>query len=425
VTNEIRITRSRAEWYRPFLPRCDRLSSHARTWIARGSCLLACAACRDAPVHAPIAAAKSSVSAAVGDIERADAFELVASSEGAALIWAPSDCAAGVRVQRFDPEGRALADARDLQACGATSGSTNDDAARVIELAAAAGGGQLGVAWLQKRGSETRAFGTHGDDAAQAFSPPLQLGAAEAEESGPGGRSRLWLVAADSGEMRVAWHAPRGPCSAEAGSCAQLISQPLTAGREAANRRTDTREIPVPCARLMVGSIWTAGVWYDAFCALEGSPKIAMTQVYSIRPEIFYAEVVPALPACEPLGVAPSRTGAVVFGQCDDGLAGMLLSPEGQGRRQTLHALTRTVRCEGGRPVLEMQSREGQRETFALSAPRDRLELWLPPRSGLAGQRAVFTGRRLLVAAADNRHLRMHSLYCVGESLVSDPPAVL
>jgi hypothetical protein len=423
VTNRIRITRARAERYRPFRRHGGGVGPGGRAFFALGLCLITCTACHDAPARGRQVVSATSGSAAIGDIEGADAFELVASSEGAVLIWAPRDCAAGVRAQLFDPDGRALAPPHDLQACRSAAGK--DGGARVVELAAAAAGGQLGVAWLEQDGSETRAFRSHGDDGARAFAPPLPLGAADVVGANAVGRGRLWLVAADSGEMRVAWRAPPGRCSAEAGSCAQLISQPLAAGREAAGRHTDTREIPAPCPRLMVGAVWTAGVWYDAFCAFGGSPEIATTQVYSIRPEIFYAEVVPALPGCEPLGLAPSQTGAVVFGQCADGLASLLLSPDGQGRRQALRGLDRRIRCEGGRPVLELRDHEAQIENFALSAPRARLELWLPPQPGVAGQRAVFTGRRLLIAAAQDRHLRMHSLYCVGETLVSDPPAML
>jgi hypothetical protein len=344
------------------------------------------------------------------------AFELVATSEGAVLFWAaPAACERGLSLQRLDAEGRAQGAAASIgSACASRSGT-------VSEVSAAAGGGQLGVAWIVEAAGQARVFATHGADAATAFAAPLQLGAAEVAARTE--RARLWLVAAESGQQRVAWHAPRAACTGEPGSCAQLVSEANPPAHDAAGRRGDVREIPQPCARLLVGSVWTQGVWYDAFCALDATGQHATTQVYAIRPEIFYAEASPALLDCEPLGMSPSRAGAVTWGRCADGLRAQAFAPD--GRKQLVYAAQQTARCQGGRPVLAVRGQSGQLDALVLDAPRDRLELWLPPELAKPGSRAVFTGRRLLVAWPEGDHLVVASLRCQGQALVSEPPAML
>jgi hypothetical protein len=354
-------------------------------------------------------------------LAHASAFELVATSEGAVLVWAPpAACRSGLQVRRLAADGSMQEPGVVLDAaCG---GDADLD---VVELTAAAGGGRLGVAFVvaDKAQQQARVLGTQAADSARAFAPVLQLGAAEPR--GLPQRGRVELVAAESGQMRVAWQGPRAACVGESGSCAQLVSEPYPPALDAAGRRTDTREIPQPCPRMLVGSVWTQGVWYDAFCALgargesqSDSVALRITHVYAIRPEIFYAEAEPTLRDCEPLGLAPSRNGAVAWGRCSDGLRAQLLAPE--GHRQTVSAATRSVECADGRPVLRLRGASGEDAAFPLSAPRDRLELWLPPELANEASRAVFTGRHLLVASPQAGGLVVHSHHCDTQGLVSE-----
>jgi hypothetical protein len=369
------------------------------------------------------APASAKVTAPGGSLGQVAAFELVATSEGALLIWVPpAVCERGLRVQRLDADGNVQpgSPTATIPACATAR------AGAVTELSAAAGGGRLGVAWILEAAGQAQVLGTHGGDAAEAFAPVLPLGAAEAGPRAPQTqRGRLWMVASESGQLRVAWHAPRVACAGEAGTCAQLVSEAHPPAVEAAGRRTDVREIPHPCPRLLVGSVWTQGVWYDAFCALgvtTATDQQSTTHVYAIRPEIFYAEADPVLRDCEPLGLSPSRTGAVAWGRCRDGLRAHTLAPE--GRRQ-LDGATRSASCEAGRPVLRVRGQSGQGDSLVLDAPRERLELWLPPELASEGGRAVFTGRRLLVAWARGDHLVVQSLRCQGRALVSEPAPML
>jgi hypothetical protein len=349
-------------------------------------------------------------------LARAAVFELVATSEGAVLVWAPPRvCERGLQVQRLATDG-SLQNATSIAVCPAGAAVESS----VFELSAAAGGGRLGVAFIMQQAGQARVLATHGSDAADTFAPVVPLGAAEPASSIE--RSRLWLSASESGQLRVAWQAPRAACVGSHGTCAPVIAEPLPPAVDAASRRTDTREIPWPCERLLVGSTWTLGVWYDAFCALDRTGQEPTTQVYAIRPEIFYAEAVAALTDCGALGVSPSRAGAAVWGSCADGLRVHLIAPE--GRRQVIHDVKRALTCEGGRPVLRIQGRSAQ-EAMPLDGPRDRLELWLPPELAPQGSRVTFTGRRLLVAATQGGRLFVKSHRCEGQRLVSDTSPML
>jgi hypothetical protein len=344
------------------------------------------------------------------------AFELVATSEGALLAWSAGSCRAGVQVQRFDASGTPQLTAASIPACDPSRPDADDP---VSELSAVASGGKLALAWITE-GAAPAVLGTYATDHAADFAPTLQLGAAEPGVSAE--RGRLLLSASETGQERVAWRAPRGPCASEARGCAMLVTQPHPPAGEVAARRTDTREIPFPCPRLLIGSTWSQGVWYDAFCALDAEAGRATTQVYAIRPEIFYAEVVPVLSDCAPLGAAPSQSGIVVFGQCGSTLRAHILR---EGRRQAIAVSDRQLRCEAGRPVLELHADRGDTEMFRLDAPRDRLELWLPPNIAPAGSRAAFTGRRLLIATLAANRLTLRSQHCEGQTLVSDSPTML
>jgi hypothetical protein len=202
-----------------------------------------------------------------------------------------------------------------------------------------------------------------------------------------------------------------------------VVSQAHPPGSEAAQRGGgDTREVPFPCQHLMVGSTWNRGIWYDAFCALDGAEGRATTEVYSIRPEIFYAEAVPVLTGCEPLGLAPAQTGAVVFGRCGEELRAYVLS---ETQKRALVVRERRLQCDAGRPVLTLNGDHGERETLRLDAPRDRLELWMPPEVAPIGSRVAFTGRRILIATLQANRLMLRTQHCEAQSLVSDPPTML
>lgn len=340
---------------------------------------------------------------------------MVATSDGALLLWSVGPCRDGLQLQRFDANGVPRGSTQSLPACAATQPD-----ARVSELVAVAGGGKLGVAWISDGAGGSTALGSYGRDSGAELAQPLPLGAAETS-SVP--HSRLWLSGAESGQLRLAYRAPTAACAAEPSGCALLVSQAHPPGSEAAQRGGgDAREIPFPCEHLMVGSTWNRGVWYDAFCALDGAGGLATTEVYAIRPEIFYAEAIPVLSGCAPLGLAPSQTGAVVFGRCGGELRAHVLS---ETQKRALIVRERRLECDAGRPVLTLIGDRDERETFRLDAPRDRLELWMPPEASPSESRVAFTGRRILIATVQANRLMLRTQHCEAQSLVSDPPTML
>ena len=345
----------------------------------------------------------------------ASLFELVATSEGALLLWAAGKCGQGLSLQRFDADGIPLGVTENVPACGSL-----DAGAEVSQVAAVAVGGKLGLAWIVRSGSDAQALGSYGEDTASSLAPALPLGAAEPARVAA--RAQLLLSGAETGQMRVAFWAPSARCTGQPGRCAQVISAPLPPAREAAARRSDAREVPHPCPRLLVGSAWSHGIWYDAFCALDAEDGRATTEVYAVRPEIFYAEALPTLQGCTPLGVAPSERGVLVLGACSDGLYAHALS---EAHKTVLARAERSVRCEAGRPILELRAHNGVVESYKLSGPRDRIELWLPATLAADAGRAAFTGRSLLVAAVQNQHLVLSRQHCEGETLVSDTRTML
>jgi hypothetical protein len=52
---------------------------------------------------------RNAVARAAPHLSHAMAFELVATSGGAVLIWAPGPCSEGIRVQRYAPDGEPVA----------------------------------------------------------------------------------------------------------------------------------------------------------------------------------------------------------------------------------------------------------------------------------------------------------------------------
>lgn len=386
-------------------------------WLALLGVLQACDECADTPPKTAIDAPPSRErhAAPTPQLTSSAAFELVASTEGAVLSWAAGPCSEGVHVQRFATDGEPVAEPVRLDGCGPLP-----SAAQIVQLSAVADGGKLGLAWIAQTESEAQVLGSFGADSGASFAPTLLLGAA-ATSASPG-RSGLSMAGAESGQMRVSWRATDDRCSTGEERCARVFTTSHPPAQEVAARGSDVREVPVPCPDLLVGSLWRQGIWYEAFCALDGPQAEPVTEVYAIRPEIFYAEAFPVLAGCSPLGVAPAPRGVLVLGMCADGLRVHAL---GESHRDVIRNPVRDVRCESGRPTFMIRNGQGQSIVYKLDAPTDRLELWLSGRLATSESRVAFTGRTLLVATVQDMKLNVQAWKCQGERLVSDSPAML
>lgn len=379
--------------------------------------LHACDDCHDAKLQTERMASpeRRAVAQVSPHLSNAMAFELVASSGGAVLLWAPGACGQGILAQRYAPDGEALGTPTRLDGCG----PIKSEDAEVMQLSAVADGGKLGLAWIVRDANEAHVLGSFGADNASAFAPTLLLGAAENGVFPR--RSRLSMAAAESGQMRVSWRAPKAACSNDPGECARVLTSAHPPAENVAERGTDTREVPEPCPELLVGALWSRGVWYESFCAIQAGAA-PITEVYAIRPEIFYAEAFPVLAGCTPLGVAPAPRGVLLQGMCADGLR---IHALGETSRDVVADAVRDVRCDSGRPSLEIHNGQGQSLVYKLDAPTDRLELWLTDKLATSESRAAFTGRKLLIATVEDTQIKMQVWKCQGESLVPDISTML
>jgi hypothetical protein len=299
-------------------------------------------------------------------------------------------------------------------------GPGQSERAQIEQLSAVAQGGKLGLAWIVRDHDQAHVLGSFGADTASAFAPTLLLGAAAAVAAP--GRSRLSMAGEESGQMRVSWRAPDARCSSGPESCARVLTSSHPPAEEVAARGSDVREVPLPCPGLVVGALFQRGVWYESFCAMEGPRTEPVTEVYAIRPEIFYAEAFPVLAGCTPLGLARASRGVLVLGMCSDGLRVHAL---GDSHRDVIANAVREVRCESGRPTFTIHNGQGKSIAYRLDAPTDRIELWLSEKLSTPESRVAFTGRKLLIATAQDTRLKVEAWKCQGESLVSDSPVML
>lgn len=416
-------------------------SSRVRLWRRGVTCALwwACAGCGSrggedaastargvtAPVAPPSLASPPDATPAsppaTFSLDAHDAFELVGTSDGALLVWAPpGSCTRGLSLQRFDAGGvrQGATSNGPTLACGAEPAgpSTGATTARITEVAAAAGGGRLGVAWIAERGASAEVLATHADDGAERFAPAVELAASVT--AGSASRARVQLTASETGQFRVGFREADAACSARAGRCAHYLTRPLPGPRPADGRGVEAREIPRPCERMVGGGVWVGGTWYDAVCARDPG---AATHVFAIRPEISYAEAVRTLEDCEPLGISPGENFAVAWGRCDDGIAARVLSPQ-PARDKLVRQVARTLACRDGRPLARVTGADGSRFEVAFGPPRARVEGYLPDEFGSAA-RAVWTGEALVVARpSQGGDLRVEAWRCAGGALVRASP---
>jgi hypothetical protein len=111
----------------------------------------------------------------------------------------------------------------------------------------------------------------------------------------------------------------------------------------------------------------------------------------------------------------------VLWGHCDGALRAHLVA-HGVADR-VLDRVTRRVICVQGRPQLRAEG-EGGAFTFTLDEPVSLLQGWLPDAMAPSSARAVFTGRRLIVATVRDG-LSLQSYVCRGDELVSEPAPLL
>ena len=314
------------------------------------------------------------------------AFDVASTTDGAVLaLGRPRDEGGGVQVMTLDRRGVA----RESTALAGK--------ARAREIAAAAHGGRIGVAWVDDSEDGPRVFAALGDLASLVFGPQEALGAT-AEDAHA--RGRLAVTAAD-GRVHVLHRGAEGPCVSGASDvCALFAVHAL--GRE---RRRVPLAVPAPCAPAVVGFASAPNHWHYALCADDGAPA---TTLYTLQFEPEYAHADQLLRGCLPEGLTPVPGGVVLTARCADGRRSVRVTDAGRSIEDL--GVPDQVACHDGRPAVRMD----RGALLALEGPVPSLAPLLPDALAPSGTRATWSGRALYLAIPDGERVRLRVLSCKG-----------
>jgi len=354
----------------------------------------AASASAPAPVPAPFASRSVSGEAA---------FDLVATDDGALLVWGEGDA---LRASVLDARGT------ERDAPIAIEPSRSRSKRHVVEVSAASAGSRVGVAWVESAGGEASTWGALGDASTRSFTPPAELG--EVTLTDERQRGNVALTASDRAEFLALRRGVDEPCAEDPSlTCATLgFRELLSTGPE---RRGLPMAVPAACPTLIAGFAVIGDRWHYAVCSRKKGPP--MTTQFNVQRSPFYAEAKDLAPGCSPLGMSVIAGEAVTAFDCSDGRraqkSGGLAHPT--GRVDLAHA---SLQCERGRPVLRAPD---EQLVVELGAPKSGLAPLLPLRIAAAGARAVWTGSTLLVATWVKQKVELRRWECRGSELARSP----
>jgi hypothetical protein len=328
------------------------------------------------------------------------------------LVWAePPVLGGAIRALELNPRGQPSGPDRPVgaPATGDADGAAGAaEAARVLELSVAHGGGRTAVAWLARASDGAqRVWATRGQGST--FGPAVDLGPTEV--ASPARRGALAVAASESGALDVMFQSTRRPCrDGDASQACMGIDHWQPSGR----REGVSLVVPDPCPAPIVGYLVRHGRWYFGVCAGEGDDSY--TTLYAIEHEPQYAHVERLHAGCAPLGLAPAADGALLVVRCGDELRATHVAQAGRAVTD-LGRLERAVRCGPEGMELHLRGQHGQGVVLPLTGPLSRIETWLAEDLAPAGARAVWTGQALLVAAPAEEGVRVRGHRCGQEAL--------
>jgi hypothetical protein len=328
------------------------------------------------------------------------------------LVWAePPVLGGAIRALELNPRGQPSGPDRPVgaPATGDADGAAGAaEAARVLELSVAHGGGRTAVAWLARASDGAqRVWATRGQGST--FGPAVDLGPTEV--ASPARRGALAVAASESGALDVMFQSTRRPCrDGDASQACMGIDHWQPSGR----REGVSLVVPDPCPAPIVGYLVRHGRWYFGVCAGEGDDSY--TTLYAIEHEPQYAHVERLHAGCAPLGLAPAADGALLVVRCGDELRATHVAQAGRAVTD-LGRLERAVRCGPEGMELHLRGQHGQGVVLPLTGPLSRIETWLAEDLAPAGARAVWTGQALLVAAPAEEGVRVCGHRCGQEAL--------
>ena len=337
------------------------------------------------------------------------AFDLVVADGGAVLVWAmPYDRGGGVHLVPLTALGDLRGEQHSIVQAGTpgAGAAVSDQPLEAVEVAAASGGGRLGVAWAVREQTGVRGFATHGPATGETFGPPEALGPMDPGTLGR--RGLLAMAASPDGTVALLHRGPRRACADHRGEQCTGLSV-VRLGQASDARRGVGLSIPRPCGQAVLGHLFVGGSWYYGVCAeAEAGPT---NTIYAIQFEPEYAQAVPLLPGCTVEGMAPGLEGVVLVGDCGGQIEAVRVTRAAR-QQAALHNAQKEIRCANGLPALRLFSAGGAEISLPLSAPAAGLAPLLPSRIAPAGSRAVWTGEALLVAVPRAREVAMHRYQC-------------
>ena len=377
-------------------------------------------ACGDPPPpEAPVAPPPPPLPiAAPRAVSTSAAFDLVATADGAVLVWGvPPRVGGGVRALALSATGAAQGHEVDVARRGMAAGGAIEEApAQVTEISAIASGRRVGVVWMVERGDERRVQATFSSAGAESFAPVRDLEQAPPATEGRS-RGRVTVAVQDDGAIVASYRIPDAACRASEGHCARF-GRSRVDGDEDAARGDEPLEVRSPCDPLLVGALSQGGTHHFGVCHDDGGPR---TTVYAINPAISYAGATDLLASCTPFAMSPVPGGVAVSARCADGIG--VARVDGHGRSgPVVRPATLTPRCEGEQPVLEATG-DGVTLSVPLRERATHIEGLLPERIAPASSRAVWTGESVLVAVPLGNEVGLRRYDCeLGELVRSDVP---
>lgn len=314
-------------------------------------------------------------------------FDLVATFDGAKLVWAARGDGFKLLEQPIAKDGRVKGAAAEL-AGGSPRG-------RVTDLVAAQLDRGVAVAWVEQLGNEARASAFVSDGPA-----------AQVTDLGPAWPTRTVhrgnLALAGAREYALVFvRGAEEPCSEGQSQCFGFGLYRLEAGG-VANARGLPLSVPVPCSDVSTLLAIVEGRWHYAVCTLAGAAPV--TTLFNIQFAPEYAAAEQLLEGCRPLGLVEHDREVWLSADC----GGKRRIAQGSGTRRTSYDISKLAfDCSSGEPLLKSGDFH-----LRLGASRARIEAllgapWVPARA-----RAVWTGGALVVATEQGGNVRLTRYAC-------------
>lgn len=256
----------------------------------------------------------------------------------------------------------------------------------VRDVAAAAVGQRLGVAYVEGKGATGEARALIASTRGTGVTADYALGATSLPPRPSGG---LVTLRAEDGELLAFRSGKREACADDpALQCTHFEVQAL--GDERPEPRRTPLLVPMTCAHGLAAFSATEGQWLYGVCSeKKGRPE---TTLFRIQFSPRYAAAQPVFPGCSPRGSAVVDGGVVVVADCPDGPRAV------RSQGATLPLLetdwrSAALECERGAPALV---------AFGARTPLSKIDgdlsALLPDKWAADGARAVYTGVALLIA---------------------------